>query len=69
MDTEMDKKELEEILAKDCLEDEPGEDLGKDGELYKEMYYKMFNRITDVIEEMKQLQIELEEMYVNGGEE
>lgn len=35
---------------------------------YKEMYYKLFNRITDVIEELKEIQEEVEEMYINGDD-
>lgn len=30
----------------------------------KEMYFKLFNKITDMIEELKQLQCEMEEMYM-----
>ena len=30
---------------------------------YKDMYYKMFNKLTDVIEELKELQCQMEEMY------
>ena len=32
---------------------------------YKDMYYKMFNKLTDVIEELKELQCQMEEMYEN----
>ena len=31
---------------------------------YKKMYYKMFNKITDIIEELKELQLETEEIYI-----
>ncbi len=31
---------------------------------YKEMYFTLFNKITDVIEELKQIQLEMEEKYV-----
>lgn len=65
---DLDPKELEEILARDCMEEEDEDDLGKDGALYKKMYYKAFNHITDIIEGLKKLQIELEEIYINGGE-
>ncbi|MEE0944841.1 MAG: hypothetical protein UIM24_05265 [Clostridia bacterium] len=30
----------------------------------KEMYFKLFNKITDVIEELKKMQLEMEEKYV-----
>ena len=30
----------------------------------KEMYFKLFNRITDMIEELKALQQEMEEAYI-----
>lgn len=36
---------------------------------YKEMYYALFNKVTDVIEELKDMQIKLEEMYVNSNNE
>ena len=32
---------------------------------YKKMYFKMFNRVTDIIEELKELQIECEDMYID----
>lgn len=32
---------------------------------YKEMYYALFNKITDVIEELKQIQQLTEEMYLS----
>ena len=35
---------------------------------YKEMYYYLFNRITDLIEEMKTIQCEMEEKYMQGNE-
>ncbi len=31
---------------------------------YKEMYYKLFNRVSDVISELKTVQQETEEMYL-----
>lgn len=31
---------------------------------YKEMYFTLFNKITDVIEELKKIQLEMEEKYV-----
>ena len=33
---------------------------------YKDLYYKLFNRITDIIEELKELQNQSEEMYINS---
>ena len=32
----------------------------------KDFYFKLFNKITDMIEELKQLQCEMEEMYIEG---
>ena len=31
----------------------------------KELYFKLFNKITDMIEELKQLQCEMEEAYLS----
>ena len=36
---------------------------------YKKMYLKMFNRVTDVIEDLKKLQCETEEIYLQSCEE
>ena len=33
---------------------------------YKDLYYKLFNRITDIIEDLKTLQSEAEEIYINS---
>jgi len=33
---------------------------------YKDLYYQLFHKITDIIEELKELQIELEEKYINS---
>ena len=33
---------------------------------YEEMYKKLFNKITDVIEELKKVQQQTEEMYINA---
>lgn len=30
---------------------------------YKELYYSLFNKLTDIIEELKDVQIQMEEMY------
>ncbi len=35
---------------------------------YKKMYYKMFNKITDIIEDLKKLQLETEEIYIETAE-
>ena len=34
----------------------------------EKQYFELFNKITDVIEELKQLQIEMEEAYINADE-
>jgi len=34
----------------------------------KELYFKVFNKITDMIEEPKRLQTELEEAYISAEE-
>ena len=36
---------------------------------YKDLYYKLFNRITDIIEELKELQVQAEEMYINSEQD
>ncbi len=33
-------------------------------ENYKELYYELFNKITDIIEELKQIQTDAEEKFV-----
>lgn len=35
-------------------------------ENYKEMYYKLFNKITDVIGELQNIQKETEEIFITG---
>lgn len=35
---------------------------------YKKMYETLFNRVTDIIEELKEIQRTTEEMYIQGGE-
>lgn len=32
---------------------------------YKEMYFELFNKVTDVIEELKDIQLQMEEKCVN----
>ena len=34
---------------------------------YKDMYYKLFNKLTDVIEELKEIQCEMEEIYSDAN--
>ena len=34
---------------------------------YEKMYYKLFNSITDIIEQLKQVQIEAEEEFINSN--
>lgn len=36
---------------------------------YKEMYFTLFNKISDVIEELKKVQQETEEMYISSSED
>ena len=36
---------------------------------YKEMYFKLFNKISDVIDELTAIQQEVEEMYISTGED
>lgn len=35
---------------------------------YQKMYLKLFNKVTDVIEELQQVQRETEELYIQGEE-
>ena len=34
---------------------------------YQQMYLKLFNKVSDVIEELQQAQQETEELYIQGG--
>ena len=36
---------------------------------YKKMYFKMFNKVTYIIEELKKLQVECEDMYIDTYDE
>ena len=36
---------------------------------YKTLYYELFNKLTDVIEELKQIQCQMEDMYVSNDTE
>ena len=33
---------------------------------YKEMYFELFNKITDIIESLKTIQQEMEEKYIEN---
>ena len=33
---------------------------------YKDMYFKLFNKITDIIEELKEVQKQAEDAYINS---
>jgi hypothetical protein len=35
---------------------------------YKEMYYKVFNAVTDIINELKAVQQEAEELYISQNQ-
>ena len=34
---------------------------------YKEMYFQLFNKLTDVIEELKEIQCKMEDMYTDDS--
>ncbi len=36
---------------------------------YKKMYYELFNKITDAIENLKKIQQEAEEIYLSADED
>lgn len=36
---------------------------------YESMYYQLFNKITDVISELKDAQLQAEELYINSASE
>ena len=36
---------------------------------YKEMYYQLFNQITDIINSLIEVQQEMEKMYIEADEE
>ena len=36
--------------------------------IYKDMYLKLFNEVTDTIERLKEIQKECEEMYLDSEE-
>lgn len=35
---------------------------------YKKMYYELFNEITDIIEKLKQIQINAEDKYISAND-
>ena len=34
---------------------------------YKSMYFNLFNKLTNIIEELKEIQAKAEEMYINAN--
>lgn len=40
-----------------------------ENETYKKLYYRAFNRLTDLTKEIESIQAELEEMYLQAEEE
>ncbi len=36
---------------------------------YKKMYFRLFNKITDIIEELQTIQQETEEIYIETAED
>jgi len=36
---------------------------------YKSLYFQLFNKLTDVIEELKEIQAQAEETYLNTSSE
>ena len=36
---------------------------------YKELYFELFNKITDIIEELKELQCKMEEKHINDSDD
>lgn len=39
-----------------------------DEKIYETLYYHMFNRLTDLAREIEQMQMDLEEMYLDLSE-
>ena len=37
--------------------------------IYKKMYYELFNEVTDVIEKLQKIQQKCEEIYISSDEE
>ena len=42
---------------------------GKNMADYKELYFELFNKVTDIIEELKKIQCEMEEKCIEEGED
>lgn len=40
-----------------------------ENETYKKLYYHAFNRLTDLAKEIESIQTELEEMYLEAGDD
>ena len=38
-------------------------------ENYKKMYFELFNKITDIIENLKQIQVEAEETFITSNDD
>lgn len=36
---------------------------------YKELYFELFNKLTDVIEELKEIQIKMEEKVIEENDD
>ena len=36
---------------------------------YKQLYFKLFNKLTDISEEIKQIQAEAEELFLDADDE
>lgn len=36
---------------------------------YKQLYYKLFNKLTDIAEEIKHIQAEAEDLFLDGEDE
>ena len=36
---------------------------------YQDMYYRLFNKMTDIIKELQQIQIETEELFLSQNQE
>ncbi len=36
---------------------------------YKKMYYELFNKLTDIIENLKTIQLEAEERFISADED
>lgn len=36
---------------------------------YKELYFQLFNKVSDVISRLEKIQKEMEEMYINSTED